>query len=348
MATVLEVRRLTTHYAASANRCDTHFCSWHLCERNKSMNDFNLDAKREKAANFFEFREVPQCNACQSLRQRTLGFRGGSAHRSGAGVRTRIVACRDCGLIFPNPMPLPLDRAALYDTAAEVYFRHHDLDLKRKRAAKLLQELETKTSGRRLLEVGCGQGALLDAAHQGGWHPEGLDISERFAQFARDKLGVPVRVGDVSSVHISPESFDVVVLNAILEHLPDPRRVLMKMHRALKPGGLIWIDVPNERGLYYRMGNLWNRLRGRDWVVNLSPTFSPGHLYGFSPKSLGALLRRNGFLTLSIQGYQGVNCLPPPRTAVEALERVGVEATLHVAQVFGLGDGMICLGTKAE
>ncbi len=299
-------------------------------------------------ADSFDWLDIPQCNACQSPRQRILGHRGGSAHRSNEGLRTKIVTCQDCGLIFPNPMPLPRHPSVLYETAPEEYFRYHQLDQKRHNASRLLQDLEKKTNGRRLLDVGCGQGVLLAEASHQGWDPEGIDVSERFARYAREQFNLSVRIGDISSVPFEPESFDVVVLSAILEHLPDPHLALVKVSQALKPNGLVWIDVPNEQGLYYRIGNLWNRLRGRDWVVNLSPTFSPGHLHGFSPKSLSILLRRVGFPNVSIQLYQGRNCLDKPRNIIEAFERRAVDAVILAAKLLHQGDGIIATAFKCN
>ena len=296
----------------------------------------------------FRLVDVACCNACQGTSYRTLGYRGGTAHRSGAGIRTRVVACKECGLIFANPIPIPKESSLLYDTAAEEYFTHHDLSTKLELAKGMLAELERKTDGRKLLDVGCGQGTVLQAARSRGWDVMGLDVSERFAEYAKRELNVPVRVGDVAVAELEHESFDVVVVNAILEHLVDPRQVLINIHASLRAGGLLVVDVPNEKGLYYQVGNLWQKLRHRDWVVNLSPTFSPGHLYGFSPGSLRTILSQTGYDNVSINIYQGRNCLPEPRSTREALERFATTAVIRMAEVIGLGDGMTAIAVKGR
>ncbi len=66
--------------------------------------------------------------------------------------------------------------------------------------------------------------------------------------------------------------YDVILLAAILEHLYDPLETLHKVHKALRIGGLVFIDVPNEMSLRCAARNLYMRLR-EDWCVNLSPTF---------------------------------------------------------------------------
>jgi len=295
----------------------------------------------------FQFREMPRCNACQSVRQHQIGFRGGKAHRSGEGILTRVVTCEECSLIFTNPMPIPKDPSLLYDTAAEEYFKHHDIEVKRNAATNRLTELERRTDGRRLLDVGCGQGVLLEVASHRGWEAVGLDVSEQFARYARENLQVRVHVGDIATVDLEANSFDVVILNAILEHLLDPYQVLLKIFSALRPRGLLLLDVPNERGLYYRIGNFWQKIRGRDWVVNLSPTFAPGHLFGFSPKSLKTMLGRSGFTDVSIKVYQGRNCLPRARNATEGLERLGTSAVMWTAEILSLGDGVMAVAIRS-
>jgi len=171
---------------------------------------------RQIAEGQFEFRDVPRCNACQSVRQRQLGFRGGQAHRSGQGIRTRVVTCEECGLIFTNPMPVPIDPSLLYDNPAEEYFKHHDIEVKRNVTTTLLSELEERIQGRRLLDVGCGQGVLLEVARSRGWDAVGLDISEQFAKYQMRRVsttglatsgsGFAAEIGSLTSHPHSPRA----------------------------------------------------------------------------------------------------------------------------------------------
>ena len=91
------------------------------------------------------------------------------------------------------------------------------------------------------------------------------------------------------------ETYDVVLLAAILEHLYDPMETLRRVRNALRPGGLLFVDVPNEASLTMRIGNIYMRARGRNWAINLSPTFPPFHVVGFSPASLRKALNSVGF-----------------------------------------------------
>lgn len=67
------------------------------------------------------------CPLCIDAGARRLGRRGGAAHRFGLGVVSFIYRCRGCGLIFPNPMPVPSQLSEHYGDA-DKYFTEHSLD----------------------------------------------------------------------------------------------------------------------------------------------------------------------------------------------------------------------------
>jgi hypothetical protein len=89
----------------------------------------------------------------------------------------------------------------------------------------------------------------------------------------------------------------------------------------LRKGGALYFSVPNEMGLYFRLGNLYQRLRGRDWVVNLAPTFAPYHVFGYSQKSIDALLRKHQLQAAEWKFVNVPNVLPAYGGLVPFLER---------------------------
>ena len=98
---------------------------------------------------------------------------------------------------------------------------------------------------------------------------------EMTASYAAARPDLNIEVAPVANPRSLTKSHDVVWLAAILEHLYDPAETLLKVRAALPPGGLVFIDVPNECSLWCYVGNVYMRLRGRRWAVNLSPTFPP-------------------------------------------------------------------------
>ena len=243
----------------------------------------------------FELRELP-CAVCGSESRSHLGWRGGESHHDARGERIEIVRCNSCSHLYPHPTPFPkADIGSLYDDPDD-YFRAHDVEVGKRNGRAMIKILEQKLPQRgMLLDVGCGRGELVWAAREAGWQFEAVDPSAAHLDWARTHLGIEGRLGTLEEAKFPDEHFDAVIMSAVLEHLYDPFATLREIWRVLKPGGVFYFDAPNEDGLYMRMGNLYMRAQGRDWVVNLAPTFPPYHVQGFNPTSLRRLLARAGF-----------------------------------------------------
>jgi 2-polyprenyl-3-methyl-5-hydroxy-6-metoxy-1,4-benzoquinol methylase len=265
----------------------------------------------------FELRDLP-CAVCGSESRTHVGWRGGAAHHAGKGVRIEIVRCNSCTHFYPHPMPYPRkDIASLY-TDPDDYFSAHDIEQKKKIGREVTRILEEKVQHRgSLLDIGCGRGELLWAARQAGWEVEGIDPSAVYLDWGRTHLGVEGRLGTIEEMGFAENRFDAVIMGGVIEHLYDPFRTLSEVHRVLKPGGIFYFDSPNENGLYMRMGNRYMRAQGRDWVVNLAPTFAPYHVQGFNPTSLRRLLQRVG---LEVMDF-GIGGITSPPTGEKSLRK---------------------------
>ena len=255
----------------------------------------------------FEFREI-DCPVCETADFRVVGYRGGDAHHSGNGVRTRIVRCLNCTHQYPNPMPFPASRLAELYTDTDEYFANHDFEAKKSGSLEQIKEIE-KRLGRKgsILDIGSGRGELLWAARETGWESVGIEPSADFAEFGRTHLGVEPRAATLEEAGLTNGSFDVIVMNGLIEHLYDPAMALSDARRLLKPDGWLYFDAPNEDGLYMKLGNAYMRMRGRDWVVVLAPTFPPFHVQGFNPRSVNVLLERQDFVIREF-GVYGMVC----------------------------------------
>jgi len=192
-------------------------------------------------------------------------------------------------------MPVPAGGLGQhYAIDADEYFVHHEIKTRDEQAYVLLGEAESLIHSRgHLLDVGCGRGELLRAARDRGWSATGIELSSTFADYAEKHSQAEILRVPLAECAFPSQSFDVVILQAVLEHLYAPDAVIREISRILRPGGVLYTDVPNEEGLYARLGNMYQMLRGRDWVINLSPTFSPFHVFGFGRRSLGALLKKH-------------------------------------------------------
>ena len=103
-----------------------------------------------------------------------------------------------------------------------------------------------------VLDIGCGRGLLLNKLKERGWDPHGTELSEEAAAYARDHLHLPVVTTTLEDAHFEGNSYDLVILWHVLEHVPDPRGTLNEVGRILRPGGTLLVAVPNFGSLEAR------------------------------------------------------------------------------------------------
>lgn len=135
----------------------------------------------------------------------------------------------------------------------------------------------------RLLDFGCGWGFFLSAAKEAGWEPYGLEPLPGHATYARSQLRATVVTDTLRPDTFDREFFDVVTAFQVFEHLPDPAGDLLKLQAMIKPGGVVFIEVPNID----------------TWTVKLLGKhhrhFVCDHINFFSLDTLAQLCERAGF-----------------------------------------------------
>ncbi|MDX6270507.1 MAG: hypothetical protein QOD28_1730 [Acidobacteriota bacterium] len=296
----------------------------------------------------WEFRDEP-CKVCGGRNFRVLGARGGDAHRDGAGTKTRIVKCRTCGLIFPNPMPYPAGEDTRYANVTD-YFEDVmavEGEAQRQHGDVLAREAERRLGRRgRFLDVGCGRGEVVRAAGERGWQAEGCDVSAEFVRYACEVNRVNAHAATLEQMRYPDNSFDAVTLVEVIEHLYEPAETMRELSRVVRAGGLVYLSTPNEESVYQSLGNLYYKARGRDWVVNLCPTWNLYHVQGFSPRSLRYLLEHNGFAVEEMVVYPGTFAVPQGTGLWGQVERVGARAIEQLANALGRSPYMYAWARK--
>lgn len=205
-------------------------------------------------------------------------------HRGSYGVSR----CRGCSFEFVNPRPNDALLARLYDDASYTY---HDPDAaltRGSRAARVLDFVGRYARGRRMLDYGCGAGALLRAAADAGWSATGYDPSGAAVEVCRRQgLVATANLGELPAF-----GFDAVLLNHVFEHVTDHRQTLEALHRLLGPRGRVFIECPNVRSLRALLSHPWlSRYAGFDERYRAFPI----HLSYFSPRTLREVMDKHGF-----------------------------------------------------
>jgi len=213
------------------------------------------------------------------------------------------------------------DRYLEYETARHMEYR--EIALKSLSEAGLLPQDNKIVDGQNLsiLEIGCATGALLSAFAAEGWRAVGIEIGPSMAAYARRTFGLDVKTGTLESVAVDASSFDVVIATHLIEHLNDPRSFLKEAHRALSPGGRLFLITPNIDGFQ-------GRLQGARWRSAIRD-----HLYLFSANTLRKMLQDEGFTVELLRTWGGWPAGMKPTWLKKPMDRL--------AKLFGFGDVMI-------
>lgn len=243
------------------------------------------------------------CNLCQSAEFKIL-YTGNARRRSHVtpqtfrctseehGDFTNIVQCSHCGLLYETPRE---SRDVIEGQYAQVEDPTYERETQgRVRTfSKLLDEIEQYAKPGRMIDIGCYTGVFLDLARQRGWQTMGVEPSAWAARKAREK-GHAVINTPVSKAGLPAESFDLVTLWDVIEHLHDPLGELREIHRILRPGGIFGLSTMNA-------GSLFAKLAGRHW-----PWYMRMHFYYFTPGTLTQMLKAAGFQVLAMERHKRI------------------------------------------
>lgn len=217
------------------------------------------------------------------------------------GRHAQIVTCNRCGHVYANPVWDDRELLTLYaDVEDKTYleerigrvltFQHH---------LKALEKITGPGHGRKLLDVGAYIGVFVDVAREAGWDASGVEPSAWAVSTAADH-NLSILQGTLDHPALQPNSFDVITMWDVIEHLSDPAAELAKAFALLKPGGIIAVHTMDiESHLARLMGPRW------PWLMTM-------HVQFFSQRSLGEMLEKTGYEVVfsAVQGrYLRLNYL---------------------------------------
>lgn len=222
----------------------------------------------------------------------------------------------ECGLCWLNPKPLEKEIPRLYAD----YMTHESTNRNRSFAAseKLIDRIfchkytphkvklsvsesmllhfppymemvnaltlwSNRSEGKKVLDIGCGDGELLERFRYIGWDVAGVEIDPVSRRIAIEK-GIHLFENGLLEIETGCHKFDLITMSHVIEHLPDPLEYIVKSRDLLNSDGELVILTPNISSLCHR--------NFREYWVDLDP---PRHLFHFSATSLSQLLKKAGF-----------------------------------------------------
>ena len=213
-------------------------------------------------------------------------------------------SCASCHCLFLNPMPEEKEIAGFYPTQywwnsskAQSGSSLTKLESAYRRLAlrdhiSFIVRAAGNRSGVDLLDVGCGSGTLLGLLKRRGFRPVGVDFSPEAARVAATENGVRVIVGSLEQAGFPDESFDLVTLFHVMEHVTNPRAVLAEVARILRPNGAVILQVPNIDSWQFKaFGARWYGLD------------IPRHVIDYSKDAMLRLLGDSGFSPRRVRDF---------------------------------------------
>lgn len=214
-----------------------------------------------------------------------------------AKKRRRLIwHCKSCDHYAVLPPPTADELRSIYSSDAGYGIgRDGDLAATSNRGAVHLDGIARENGVKgRLLDVGCGDGRLIYHMRELGWGVAGNDFAEGYVASARNH-GLDVRLGTLQDASFDLNSFDLVNMGDVVEHLVDPSALLCEISKHLKPGGLLVVRTPDAGAGFSRL-TLWlSKLLRIQWVASEAPM----HINDFTEMSLCETISKAGYRVVS-------------------------------------------------
>ena len=192
-------------------------------------------------------------------------------------VHGRIVRCGGCGFLFTSPQFSAADYARIYTS---VHASGGGGSPPQARFEALARRVRQTERGGRFLDFGCGGGEFLGA--MSGFDGIGFEVTAEGVMRDGRIITGDILSDRLPSVGLDAAGFDFIVSWDVLEHLADPARQMRRLMTLLKPGGRLYLTLPNSASWAARMaGEKWNMLLLE-------------HLWYFDPATLRRFLGRCG------------------------------------------------------
>ncbi|MBN2441726.1 MAG: class I SAM-dependent methyltransferase [Spirochaetales bacterium] len=242
-----------------------------------------------------------------------------------------FVRCSSCHFIYQNPAPVFSDLRKRY---TQGYFEY---ELENEKNFFSLMKLGLKDinlevipadlfENNNFLDIGCATGMLCAYIKEQGWNVKGVDLCKESAVYGKQNRGVDIFAGTLAEAGFPDSYFSFIHFSHLIEHVPDPKALLIEVRRILTDKGIAVITTPNINGFQARLF----REKWRSAIAD--------HLYLFSKPTLSRLLKDTGFSIDKIVTWGGLAQGAGPVLLKRILD--------YSAKKFGFGDVMLFLVRK--
>ena len=227
-----------------------------------------------------------------------------------------FLACSSCGFAQRDDRDLDHYTEGGYEEEwSGEYAAGASLEDRRRDARVRLDWIGDRISpGGTVVDVGAAGGAFVEQAGLRGLRAWGIEPAPAFVRHAREVLGVDVREGLVQDHPLPAGELDAITMWHVLEHVAEPAGILADLRAALRPGGVLCVEVPNADSAVARA-------LGLDWP-GLQPEV---HVGQYTPQALCRLLERLDFAVLELS-------TAPSHVYFTRRDRLGPRNLLHRAR----------------
>lgn len=212
----------------------------------------------------------------------------------------KVYHCPACGILFQYPFPAKEDFDKIYPNDYYAHIETEKIPFLMRLLSRFLKNEKTVfqlikrsaypyfdeiKNAKKVLDIGCGKGVFLNVLKEAGKETHGLEPDSNAVKIL-EKNGHQAIQGDIFTAKIADNSYDLVTMFQVIEHIDDHESLVREVYRILKPGGYFIAETPNLASLSAQnKKNCW---------VNLD---MPRHLIIHSPQSIKNLLQKENFQT---------------------------------------------------
>lgn len=248
----------------------------------RSQNEAYFDANGEMLKEVALYRD---CNICGSARKRP--FLNPNPYI--------FVECEDCGFRYMDPIINPETTSILTDDISslrQTVIKDPKWEKRHQIMTQQVREILAIKQEGNFLDVGCGLGRHMHLVQPYFSQVDGIELDQVSLNYCRE-AGLNVYGEPLETLGLPANTYDVVLLNQVIEHLVDPKAVCAEVFRILRPGGILYIDTPNFSSLSISL-----------FKEHCSVVEGSGHISLFCVKTVLALLHSLGFSELKARTYQ--------------------------------------------